>query len=79
VSVLKVGTIRSLCRNLSVEKGLVKNSRVIVRGLLPMMVEVEMLDNSDLVNQLSPKVWFTGSGQFFESRGNDILLAENQL
>jgi hypothetical protein len=43
---LKVGTICSLCRNLSVEKGLVKNSRVIVRRLLPMMVEVELLDDS---------------------------------
>jgi hypothetical protein len=43
---LKVGTICSLCRNLSVEKGLVKNSRVIVRRLLPMMVEVELLDSS---------------------------------
>jgi hypothetical protein len=42
---LKVGMICSLCRNLSVVKGLVKNSRVIVRRLLPMMVEVELLDS----------------------------------
>jgi hypothetical protein len=44
---LKVGTICSLCRNLSVEKGLVKNSRVKITRLFPMMVEVELLD-SDL-------------------------------
>jgi hypothetical protein len=42
---LKVGAICSLCRNLSVEKGLVKNSRVIIRKLFPLMVEVQLLDD----------------------------------
>jgi hypothetical protein len=42
---LKVGIICSLCQNLLVEKGLVKNSRVIIHRLLPMLVEVELLDS----------------------------------
>jgi hypothetical protein len=44
ISRLKVGAVCSIARNLSVQKGLVKNARVTIKRLFPLMVEVELLD-----------------------------------
>jgi len=43
---LKVGTIRSIMRNLSIEKGLVKNARVRILELRRHIVRVELLHSA---------------------------------
>jgi hypothetical protein len=43
---LKEGSICSLQRNLSIQKGLVKNSRVLIRKLLPHLIEIELLSGT---------------------------------
>lgn len=42
---LKHGCVCSLMRNMAIEKGLVKNARVIVHGLHRRYVEVQLIDN----------------------------------
>lgn len=43
---LKESAVCTLMRNLSVEDGLVKNARVIIRGMLEKVVKVELIPNS---------------------------------
>ena len=43
---LKIGCVCSLARNLSIERGLVKNSRVVVKKLHRHIVEVELMQHT---------------------------------
>lgn len=43
---LQEGSLCTLQRNLSIQKGLVKNSRVLIRKLLPHLVEVQLLSEN---------------------------------
>lgn len=47
--VLKVGCLCAIMRNLSIEDGLVKNARVVVRELHERFVGVELLPNSSYI------------------------------
>jgi hypothetical protein len=52
---LKVGAICTIMRNMSIEKGLVKNSRVVIRALHTRVVEVQTLNgNGNLSDEIFP-------------------------
>lgn len=44
---LKESAVCTLMRNLSVEEGLVKNARVIIRGMLEKVIKVELIPNAE--------------------------------
>lgn len=65
---LKESAICTLMRNLSVEEGLVKNARVIVRALYERVVQVELLSNCGLLSKgkcfLLPRITFEFQPKF---------------
>jgi hypothetical protein len=55
---LKIGCIASIMRNLSIEKGLVKNARVQVVNLLPNVIEVRLLQQLQPVSELTDSTFY---------------------
>lgn len=49
--VLKVGCVCSIMRNLSLENGLVKNSRVVIKELYERFVKVELISTADNIRR----------------------------